>query len=308
MRHEITPKNCDRSANGIRSGFTLVELLVVIALIALLMAIFVPVIRTARERGQRAVCLSNLRQLTMAWIAYADEHDGKLPRGGGCSDLIRSGDGGGNTPGWMGSAFFLPKNREALLANPKKGALWPYLRDVSIYRCPAGPRGHAATYATVVSANGVWVEGTYRSETGDQNVSFGERVGGTVLRLTQLTDIGNPGAAQRAVFMDENTTPSIRDFYVYYLSGQWCKELAPPTHHAGGVTLTMADGHAEYWKWKARETVTDLLRRWAMDSVERAREVLREDYTPQTEDGLYDLQRLQCATWGRLGYPAEETP
>ena len=64
-----------------KKGFTLIELLVVIAIIALLMAILIPVASGARERGQRVVCLSNLRQLTMAWIAYADDHDGKIVDG-----------------------------------------------------------------------------------------------------------------------------------------------------------------------------------------------------------------------------------
>ena len=53
-------------------GFTLIELLVVIAIIALLMAILMPVLHRAREQGMRAVCLSNLTQLTLACIFYAD--------------------------------------------------------------------------------------------------------------------------------------------------------------------------------------------------------------------------------------------
>jgi prepilin-type N-terminal cleavage/methylation domain-containing protein len=62
-------------------GFTLIELLVVIAIIALLLALLIPVLHSAREMGQRAVCLSNLRQLTLAWLAYADEYDSKLVSG-----------------------------------------------------------------------------------------------------------------------------------------------------------------------------------------------------------------------------------
>jgi hypothetical protein len=73
----------------------------------------------------------------------------------------------------------------------------------------------------------------------------------------------------------------------------------------------MADGHAEYWKWKGRETVAGLSRELIPDR-RSARDVLDElleaDYEPQTEDGLYDLQRLQRAMWGRLGYSVEETP
>jgi len=67
----------------------------------------------------------------------------------------------------------------------------------------------------------------------------------------------------------------------------------------------MADGHAEYWKWKSRETV-DMPR--MLDPTGQNPNVYLEwldgmkDYEPQTEDGMYDLQRLQKATWGRLGY------
>jgi len=66
-------------SNG--AGFTLIELLVVIAIIALLLALLIPALRSAREQGQRTVCLSNLKQLTLAWITYANEHDGKLVPG-----------------------------------------------------------------------------------------------------------------------------------------------------------------------------------------------------------------------------------
>jgi len=56
-----------------RNGFTLIELLVVIAIIAILMAILMPALKRAREQGQRAVCLGNLKQLQLSWILYADD-------------------------------------------------------------------------------------------------------------------------------------------------------------------------------------------------------------------------------------------
>ena len=61
-----------------KSAFTLIELLVVISIIALLMSILMPALSVVREQGKRAICLSNLRQLTMAWVLYADDYDGKL--------------------------------------------------------------------------------------------------------------------------------------------------------------------------------------------------------------------------------------
>jgi len=285
-------------------GFTLIELLVVIAVIAVLLAIFLPVTRTAREHGQRAVCLSNLRQLTMAWIAYADDHDGKLVYASGFGVAQK---GRARLDGWLGQAFFFPESRLAVVEHPDKGPLWPYLHDIDVYRCPRGSRGHAVTYAIVPGANGHAVEGTYvAGETSPQLSPAVLRVGETVVRLTRLTDIRYPGAGQRAVFVDTSRTP-LSDFMVHYLYPRWSGANPPPIHHADGMTLSMADGHAEYWKWKARETVTIPRKPFAFHGMYD--ESLAEgDYEPKTPEGLYDLQRVQEATWGRLGCPPEEDP
>jgi len=64
-----------------RKAFTLIELLVVIAIIAVLMAILMPSLRTAREQARSISCRSNVRTLTLAWIIYKDESDGKLVGG-----------------------------------------------------------------------------------------------------------------------------------------------------------------------------------------------------------------------------------
>ncbi len=182
------PINNHQSAIINSCGVTLIELLVVIAIIVLLLAIFIPAMQTARERDQRAVCLSNLHQLTLAWIQYADEHDGRLVRGSAFS-TARAGSGGKQPvtrtlEGWVGRAFLFPESLSAVTADPDKGALWPYIRNIDVYRCRRGRQGHALTYTTVVSANGVEGEGTSLSV--EKNLTemtwLGRRTGRMVLR------------------------------------------------------------------------------------------------------------------------------
>ena len=64
-----------------RRGFTLIELLVVIAVLAILMALLLPTLASAREKGWRTACLSNLRQIGLAMRAYATDNDGNIPYG-----------------------------------------------------------------------------------------------------------------------------------------------------------------------------------------------------------------------------------
>lgn len=62
-----------------RPGFTLVEMLVVIAIFALLAVISMPILGRTRAKGQQAACMSNLHQLGIAVMSYANDHEGYLP-------------------------------------------------------------------------------------------------------------------------------------------------------------------------------------------------------------------------------------
>ena len=121
-------------------GFTLIELLVVIAVIAVLMAILMPALHRAREQGQRAACLSNLKQLTVAWILYADENDDKIVHGS-------TGKGGqnnvpANEDGWVHWAGYSDATPEAdQIQAIQEGALFPFCKTAKLYQCPSGLRG-----------------------------------------------------------------------------------------------------------------------------------------------------------------------
>ena len=64
---------------GTRKAFTLIELLVVIAIIAILAALLLPALATAREQGHRIACSNNLRQLGVTFFTYVDDFDGRIP-------------------------------------------------------------------------------------------------------------------------------------------------------------------------------------------------------------------------------------
>src|SRR5579864_7430052 len=68
-----------QSPRKVKSGFTLIELLVVIAIIAILAAILFPVFARAREKARQTACVSNVRQIGLAWMMYVQDNDESYP-------------------------------------------------------------------------------------------------------------------------------------------------------------------------------------------------------------------------------------
>jgi prepilin-type N-terminal cleavage/methylation domain-containing protein/prepilin-type processing-associated H-X9-DG protein len=103
-------------------GFTLIELLVVIAIIALLAALLFPVFAAAREKARQATCLSNIKQLALAMLMYADDYDGVFVPAQDADNLMR----------WHGM-----RSSTAEPFDPTLGPLYQYFKNRQIKACPS---------------------------------------------------------------------------------------------------------------------------------------------------------------------------
>ena len=216
-----------------KEGFTLIELLVVIAIIAVLMAILMPALNRVREQGRRAVCLNNLRQLSLAWNLYADDNDEKMVNGDTGEYSIHQNETPWVLKDWRTEDMDVKRN--AIL----DGALFPYCKDLKLYKCPTGKRGELRTYAVVDAMN-------CKGWTGRAGME------GSVM-LKKRTDIRNPG--QRFVFLDDGGVGDahLGGWTCYVKDDQWWDP--PPIRHGKGTNVSYADGRSEYWKWKDPDTI-----------------------------------------------------
>jgi prepilin-type N-terminal cleavage/methylation domain-containing protein/prepilin-type processing-associated H-X9-DG protein len=117
-----------------RSGFTLVELLVVIGIIALLISILLPALNKVREQGRSTVCKSNIRQIYYAMLNYANENQGRMALP---SDIAETYATYSDQP----AGFFMMATPASTL-DFVNGVLWPYIGQganirTAIVNCPS---------------------------------------------------------------------------------------------------------------------------------------------------------------------------
>jgi len=254
-----------------RHAFTLIELLVVIAIIAILMGILMPAMNRARELGKRANCMSNLKNLTLFWVMYADDHDGRLPAGG--TNGIVS---------WINhDGLQIKKNREDQVKAIQRGVLWPYTQSLGLYRCPTATPVEARTYV---------MPDSYAYQTHELGLCNTHGADPSML-LKHRDTIKRP--ADRMTFLDEGFSSPVT-WSIFYKEPRWWDPV--PIRHGMGTCVSFVDGHVEYWKWSDERTREFGIKALDLEDPDQA------SYWRERQDGNEDIARLVKAIWGRVGW------
>jgi prepilin-type N-terminal cleavage/methylation domain-containing protein/prepilin-type processing-associated H-X9-DG protein len=238
------------------AGFTLIELLVVIAIIAILAGMLLPALGKAKTKAQGIQCLSNMKQLTLGWILYADDHNDNLV----WNDLTATGSG------WVRGVLDYNGNNSdntnrLFLTDPKYAKLALYTAGAAgVYKCPSDrstvrtqggvrPRVRSLALSQAMNAQNYWLSYLTKKQ---------------YYVFRRLSDIGVMGHSRAFVFIDEHPDSiNYGDFAVTMCDGlpptAYYMIDVPGSYHNGAGGLSFADGHAEVHKWldpRTRQSVT----------------------------------------------------
>lgn len=230
--------------NARYNGFTLIEVLVVIAIVALLGAMLLPALSRSKSKAQSMACLNNLKQLNVAWGLYADENADLLVNNHGVPEtLSRRQTWANNVQDWEAS----DDNTNILLLTGAK--LGPYSgRSAAVFKCPSD-REPAPNGAHIRSMAMNAMVGNPGELTNRFNPAYEQ-----YFKAVQMTS-----PALTFVFLDEHADTLNDGFFANDLEGTAWGNL-PASYHNGGGSFSFADGHSESKKWQSPSTIRPVTR------------------------------------------------
>jgi prepilin-type N-terminal cleavage/methylation domain-containing protein/prepilin-type processing-associated H-X9-DG protein len=193
-----------------RQGFTLIELLVVIAIIAILAAILFPVFAKAREKARQTSCLSNVKQLGLAWMQYVQDYDETVP-----GTYTMTG------PSTLQTWFEF---------------LRPYTKSTQVFRCPSD----SDPYTRWGYDNGVQIQH-------ETSYGYNARMAVNHYTPTSLAQFQYP--AQTPIMVEcqrqKGTTYGGTNAWEFYADSFHCSRFIALRHNEG-ANFAFADGHAKW--------------------------------------------------------------
>ena len=243
-------------------AFTLIELLVVIAIISLLFAIIMPALNLAKQKAASAACLSNTKNLSLAWFMYAGDNDGRI-----MSSEDTGTENNGHYVGWCG----VPRNEGGgtmgnTQANPpvtdedeirgiKQGLLYAYVKDPKAYHCPADNKRKSLYDQTTVFVTysvPMCLNGYPNSSSANYN-----------RQIRNINEITMPST--RYVFVESAETRNWNASHHFVIAAPeytgrtdwgWWGVMA--INHGDSSILGFCDGHSEIRKWRDKFTIDRL--------------------------------------------------
>jgi prepilin-type N-terminal cleavage/methylation domain-containing protein/prepilin-type processing-associated H-X9-DG protein len=230
------------------AAFTLVELLVVVAIIAILASMLLPGLANAKSKSHSIFCLNNLKQLSLAWTVYATDNQDRLPNNFGTTQIKRLLAQNQNI-NWAGSILNWdaePDNTNIFLNTT--AALGSYVgQSARVFKCPSD---------RVVSDDQRsigWAERT-------RSFSMNAMVGDAGEFTSAGTNVNNPyyhqylklsefqNSTRIFVFIEEHPHSINDGYFINKAYPAWWHDL-PASYHNGAANLTFGDGHVETHQW-----------------------------------------------------------
>ncbi|HEY0456943.1 MAG TPA: H-X9-DG-CTERM domain-containing protein [Verrucomicrobiae bacterium] len=219
-------------------AFTLIEVLVVIAVIAILAALLLPALIAAKEKARTTGCANNIRQLALGLAIYTDENIDLLVNNHGLQETLRSKQTwANNVEDWLTSDG---NTNVTTLTDAKLG---PYVGgSAGVFKCPSdksmadnGPRIRSYSMNSMVG------------NPGEQLDKFNPQF----MQFFNLSDIPNP--ANIYVFLDEHPD-TINDGFFMNRWDEFRWGNLPGSYHNGAANVSFADGHIETHRWVLADT------------------------------------------------------